>query len=60
MRRLAQREWGGGNAKTFTECPQSVVSAVLFGKRTIDLRQAKALAMRFHLPMDKKSAVALR
>lgn len=32
--------------------PQSVVSAILSGKRTINLRQAKALAARFGVPLD--------
>ena len=32
--------------------PQSVVSEVLRGKRTLNLRQVKALAARFHLPME--------
>lgn len=31
--------------------PQSVVSAVLAGKRKLNLRQAKALAARFGLPL---------
>lgn len=31
---------------------QSVISDVLCGKRKINLRQAKALAGRFHVPMD--------
>lgn len=31
---------------------QSVISDVLAGKRKINLRQAKALAQRFNLPMD--------
>ena len=31
---------------------QSVISDVLAGKRKINLRQAKALAQRFSLPMD--------
>lgn len=31
---------------------QSVVSAVLSGKRALNLRQAKALATRFHVPME--------
>ena len=31
---------------------QSVISDVLSGKRRINLRQAKALASRFHLPME--------
>lgn len=31
---------------------QSVISDVLSGKRKINLRQAKALAGRFHVPMD--------
>lgn len=30
---------------------QSVVSAILSGKRALNLRQVKALAARFHLPM---------
>lgn len=32
--------------------PQSVVSAVLSGKRALNLRQVKALAARFHVPME--------
>jgi len=32
--------------------PQSVVSAVLAGKRELNLRQVKALAARFHVPME--------
>ena len=32
--------------------PQSVVSAVLAGKRSLNLRQAKGLAARFNVPMD--------
>lgn len=32
--------------------PQSVVSAVLAGKRKLNLRQAKALAARFGLPLE--------
>lgn len=32
--------------------PQSVVSAVLSGKRELNLRQLRALAHRFGLPMD--------
>ncbi len=32
--------------------PQSVVSAVLAGKRAINARMAVALARRFHLPVD--------
>jgi HTH-type transcriptional regulator/antitoxin HigA len=31
---------------------QSVVSAVLAGKRSLNLRQVKALAARFHVPME--------
>jgi HTH-type transcriptional regulator/antitoxin HigA len=31
---------------------QSVVSAVLSGKRDLNLRQIKALAARFHVPME--------
>jgi HTH-type transcriptional regulator/antitoxin HigA len=31
---------------------QSVVSAVLSGKRALNLRQARALAQRFHVPME--------
>lgn len=31
---------------------QSVVSAVLAGKRTLNLRQARALAQRFHVTLD--------
>ena len=31
---------------------QSVVSEVLSGKRTLNLRQVKALADRFHVPME--------
>ncbi len=31
---------------------QSVVSAVLSGKRVLNLRQVKALAARFHVPME--------
>ena len=31
---------------------QSVVSAVLAGKRMLNLRQTRALAKRFHVPMD--------
>lgn len=31
---------------------QSVVSGILNGKRQINLRQAKALAERFHVPME--------
>lgn len=32
--------------------PQSVVSAVLSGKRELNLRQVKMLAARFHVPME--------
>jgi len=32
--------------------PQSVVSAVLSGKRELNLRQVKSLAARFHVPME--------
>ncbi len=32
--------------------PQSVVSAVLAGKRELNLRQIKALAARFRVPME--------
>jgi len=32
--------------------PQSVVSAVLSGKRELNLRQVKLLAARFHVPME--------
>jgi len=32
--------------------PQSVVSEVLSGKRALNLRQVKALAARFHVPME--------
>lgn len=32
--------------------PQPVVSAILSGKRKLNLRQIKALAARFHLPME--------
>lgn len=32
--------------------PQSVVSAVLAGKRKLNLRQARALAARFGLPLE--------
>jgi len=32
--------------------PQSVVSAVLSGKRALNLRQVKALAARFQVPME--------
>ncbi|MBI3373535.1 MAG: transcriptional regulator [Betaproteobacteria bacterium] len=32
--------------------PQSLVSAVLAGKRKLNLRQVKALAKRFSLPME--------
>lgn len=35
---------------------QSVVSEVLSGKRALNLRQVKALAARFHLPMEAFSA----
>jgi HTH-type transcriptional regulator/antitoxin HigA len=31
---------------------QSVVSAVLSGKRSLNLRQARALALRFQVPLD--------
>jgi len=31
---------------------QSVVSAVLNGKRQLNIKQVKALARRFHVPMD--------
>jgi len=31
---------------------QSVVSEILSGKRALNLRQVKALAQRFHLPME--------
>jgi len=31
---------------------QSVVSAVLAGKRSLNLRQARALAQRFHVPIE--------
>ena len=31
---------------------QSVVSAVLSGKRALNLRQVKSLAARFHVPME--------
>ena len=31
---------------------QSVVSAVLNGKRHLNIKQVKALARRFHVPMD--------
>jgi HTH-type transcriptional regulator/antitoxin HigA len=32
--------------------PQSTVSAILSGKRRLNLRMVKALAHRFHLPAD--------
>lgn len=32
--------------------PQSVVSAILCGKRQLNLRQVKALAAYFHVPME--------
>ncbi len=32
--------------------PQSAVSAILAGKRQLNLRMIKALAKRFHLPAD--------
>ncbi|MCL2656130.1 MAG: transcriptional regulator [Betaproteobacteria bacterium] len=32
--------------------PQSVVSEVLSGRRKLNLRQVKALAARFHVPME--------
>ena len=32
--------------------PQSVVSEVLSGKRALNVRQAKALAVRFQVPME--------
>ena len=32
--------------------PQSLVSAVLSGKRKLNLRQVKALAKRFRVPME--------
>jgi len=32
--------------------PQSVISAVLSGKRELNLRQVKLLAARFHVPME--------
>lgn len=32
--------------------PQSVVSVVLSGKRALNLRQVKALAVRFNVPME--------
>jgi HTH-type transcriptional regulator/antitoxin HigA len=32
--------------------PQSVVSAVLSGKRELNLRQVKLLAARFRVPME--------
>lgn len=32
--------------------PQSVVSEILSGKRAPNLRQVKALAIRFHVPME--------
>ncbi|MBA3708263.1 MAG: helix-turn-helix domain-containing protein [Planctomycetes bacterium] len=32
--------------------PQSAVSAILSGKRSLNLRMIKALAKRFHLPAD--------
>lgn len=31
---------------------QSVVSEILSGKRTLNLRQVKAIAARFHVPME--------
>ena len=43
----------GLNQKDLPEVgPQSVVSNLLCGKRKINLRQAKALAVRFKLPME--------
>jgi len=36
--------------------PQSVVSEVLHGKRALNLRQVKALAARFHVPMEAFAA----
>lgn len=36
--------------------PQSVVSEILTGKRTLNLRQVKALATRFHVPMEALTA----
>lgn len=36
--------------------PQSVVSAILAGKRQLNLRQVKALAARFHVPMELLAA----
>lgn len=36
--------------------PQSVVSEVLRGKRALNLRQVKALAARFHVPMEAFAA----
>ena len=32
--------------------PQSVVSAILSGKRALNLRQVKVLAQRFGVPME--------
>lgn len=32
--------------------PQSVVSEILAGKRALNLRQVKAIARRFHVPME--------
>ena len=36
--------------------PQSVVSEVLRGKRALNLRQVKAVAARFHVPMETFAA----
>ncbi|MDP2432957.1 MAG: transcriptional regulator [Pseudomonadota bacterium] len=36
--------------------PQSVVSEVLSGKRSLNLRQVQALATRFHVPMEMFAA----
>ncbi len=43
----------GLGQKDFPEIgAQSVVSAILAGKRQLNLRQTKALAARFHLPLE--------
>ena len=39
--------------------PQSVVSAVLAGKRELNLRQVKLLAARFRVPMEAAGGVSM-
>jgi HTH-type transcriptional regulator/antitoxin HigA len=45
-------EWGLTQSDLPEVGTQSVISEILAGKRALNLRQVKALARRFHVPME--------